>query len=190
MRFEETQIPGVFVIDQQRREDDRGYFARSWCEREFREHGLNPQVVQCNVGFSGQKGTLRGMHFQSDPHAEAKLVRCTAGAVFDVALDLRPGSATYLQWFGIELNQRNGRMLYVPEGCAHGYQTLEDDSEILYQTSHAYAPESATGVRFDDPAFGIQWPLPISSVSEADLNWPAYDSILLTSDTSTSGFPV
>jgi dTDP-4-dehydrorhamnose 3,5-epimerase len=140
--------------------------------REFADHGIDFRPVQANMGFSYHRGTVRGMHYQTAPAAEAKLVRCTRGAIFDVLVDLRPSSATYLQWFGTELSAENGRMLFVPGHCAHGYQTLEDASEMLYHTSAFYAPEAVRGVRFDDPAFGIAWPLPVSAVSEQDRGWP------------------
>ena len=172
MRFTMTSIPGVQVIDPTPHEDDRGRFMRAWCTREFADHGLKFLPVQANMGFSVRKGTLRGMHFQVPPAVEAKLVRCTKGAMFDVVLDLRPQSYTYGKWHGIELTAENGRMLYLPEGCAHGYQTLEDDTEMFYMTSAFYTPGAARGVRFDDPSFAIQWPLPASVISEQDCNWP------------------
>lgn len=145
---------------------------RAWCLREFAEYGLGFVPVQANMGFSIRKGTVRGMHFQEAPAVEAKLVRCTKGSMFDVVLDLRPESSTYGHWYGVELSAANGRMLYVPERCGHGYQTLEDDTEMFYMTSAYYSPEAARGVRFDDPAFAIQWPLPVSVVSEQDRHWP------------------
>jgi len=144
---------------------------RAWCAKEFAEHGLHFEPVQANMGFSVQKGTIRGMHYQEAPALEAKLVRCTRGAIFDVALDLRPNSPTYRKWFGIALTAENGRMLYVPEHCAHGYQTLEEDTEIYYMTSAFYEPAAVRGVRFDDPAFNIRWPLATATVSEQDRNW-------------------
>lgn len=155
-------------------EDERGHFARAWCQEEFKQHGLNPHVAQVNVGFSHRQGTLRGLHFQVAPHAEAKFVRCTRGAVYDVALDLRKDSATFGKWFGVELTADNGQMLYVPEGFAHGYQTLQEDTEMYYLTSRPYASAAATGVRYNDPAFGIKWPLPVSVISTADQNWPLF----------------
>lgn len=145
---------------------------RAWCTREFAEHGLNFLPVQANMGFSLRKGTVRGMHFQQEPAPEAKLVRCTRGAMFDVAIDLRKDSPSFGKWYGAELTAENGCMLFVPEGCAHGYQTLEDCTEMYYMTSQFYTPEAASGVRFDDPAFGIQWPLEPTAVSEQDRNWP------------------
>jgi len=172
MHFIETCIVGAMVINPNPYQDDRGRFMRAWCTREFAEHGLDFLPVQANMGFSARKGTTRGMHFQVEPSLEAKLVRCTRGTIFDVVLDLRPGSPTYGKWYGTELGAENGRMLYVPKHCAHGYQTLEDDTEMHYMTSAFYAPESGRGVRFDDPAFDIQWPLEATVVSEQDLNWP------------------
>ncbi len=171
MRFAETGLDGARVIDPSPHEDDRGRFMRAWCAREFAEHGLHFVPVQANMGFSVQKGTIRGMHYQTAPAPEAKLVRCTRGAIFDVALDLRPNSPTYRKWFGIELTAENGRMLYVPENCAHGYQTLEQCTEMYYMTSTFYEPAAVRGVRFDDPAFNIRWPLDASVVSEQDRNW-------------------
>lgn len=171
MRFTEIGIHGVWVIDPTSHKDDRGRFFRAWCSHDFTEHGINFLPVQANMGFSVQKGTVRGMHFQIEPALEAKLVRCTRGSMFDVALDLRPDSSTYGKWFGTELSAENGRMLYVPERCAHGYQTLEDQTEMYYMTSQVYTPGAAHGVRFDDPAFGIQWPLAATMISEQDRNW-------------------
>lgn len=172
MRFTKTDLAGVWVIDPTPHEDDRGRFMRAWCAREFAEHGLDFKPVQANMGFSIRKGTIRGMHFQEAPALEAKLVRCTRGGIFDVVLDLRPGSPTYGKWYGGELSAENGRMLFVPEECAHGYQTLERFTEIYYMASGFYAPNSVRGVRFDDPAFNIQWPLLPRAVSEQDRNWP------------------
>jgi dTDP-4-dehydrorhamnose 3,5-epimerase len=172
MKFAETKLKGAFVIDIERREDERGFFARAWCQKEFEAHGLVSHFAQANVGFSHRKGTIRGMHFQTHPCQEAKLVRCTLGRVFDVMVDLRPDSLTYRQWIGVELTAENHTMLYIPEGCAHGYQTMVDNTEIVYDTSHVYAPHHASGVLFNDPAFGIAWPLPAEIISEADKNWP------------------
>ena len=172
MRFTKTDPIGACVIDPSPHEDDRGRFMRAWCAREFAEHGLDFVPVQANMGFSVQKGTVRGMHFQAAPALEAKLVRCTRGAIFDVVLDLRPTSPSYRKWFGIELSAENGRMLYVPEQCAHGYQTLEERTEMYYMTSAYYTPSAVRGVRFDDPAFSIEWPLAATIVSEQDRNWP------------------
>ena len=174
MKFTELALKGAYIIDLERREDSRGFFARSWCRKEFGEHGLCEEFVQSNVAFSTKKGTVRGMHYQIAPHQEVKVVRCTMGSIYDVIIDLRSGSPTAGQWTGVELNSGNHRMLYVPEGFAHGYQTLEDNTEIYYQTSRFYAPESARGNRYDDPAFGIEWPLTVGSISDPDKSWPDY----------------
>jgi dTDP-4-dehydrorhamnose 3,5-epimerase len=172
MRFTETNVAGARIIDPSPHQDDRGRFMRAWCTREFAENGLNFLPVQANMGFSVHKGTVRGMHFQQAPALEAKLVRCTRGTIFDVVLDLRVESPSYSQWYGAELSAENGRMLYVPEGCAHGYQTLESCTEMYYMASEFYTPSAARGARFDDPMFGIQWPLAATAVSEQDRNWP------------------
>jgi dTDP-4-dehydrorhamnose 3,5-epimerase len=171
---EETELAGACVLEVERREDERGFFARVWCAEELATAGLDTRISQINVGFNLRRGTLRGLHFQRAPHAEVKLVRCTAGAVYDVIVDLRPESPTHRRWIGAELSAENHRQLYVPAGFAHGYQTLTDSAEISYLTSVPYAPESATGVRFDDPAFGIDWPEPVTVVSDADRSWPDY----------------
>lgn len=172
MYFSDAIIPGAKLIDPNPHQDNRGRFLRAWCVQEFSDHGINFSPVQANMGYSPQKGTVRGMHYQETPALEAKLVRCTRGSMFDVALDLRPDSPTYGKWYSVELSAQNGRMLYVPEMCAHGYQTLEDDTEMHYMTSAFYTPAAARGIRFDDPAFGIEWPLPVASISEQDRNWP------------------
>jgi dTDP-4-dehydrorhamnose 3,5-epimerase len=172
MRFRETPVAGARLIEPSPREDERGRFFRAWCSREFTEQGIAFLPVQANMGFSVHKGTIRGMHMQMPPAPEAKLIRCTRGRMFDVVLDLRPNSTSFGEWHGEELSADNGCMLYVPELCAHGYQTLEDNTEMYYLTSQFYAPASATGVRFDDPAFGIEWPLPATVVSEQDRSWP------------------
>jgi dTDP-4-dehydrorhamnose 3,5-epimerase len=172
MRFTETHISGAWVIDPSPHADERGRFMRAWCAREFAERGLDFLPVQANMGFSVREGTVRGMHFQVAPALEAKLVRCTRGAIFDVVLDLRPESPSYGEWRGVELSAENGRMLYVPEHCAHGYQTLEECTEIYYMASAFYTPSAVRGVRFDDPAFGIQWPFGATVVSEQDRTWP------------------
>lgn len=158
MIFNETKLAGAFVIEQELFADVRGFFARSWSVREFAERGLDARLAECNISFNHRKGTLRGMHFQNDPHAQAKLVRCTSGAIYDVIVDLRAASETFRQWIGVELTAANRRMLYVPVGFAHGFQTLADDTEVFYQMSDVFAPECAGGVRWDDPAFGIAWP--------------------------------
>ena len=174
MIVEETPLAGAYIVEIERREDARGFFARAWCGEELAAAGLDTRISQINVGFSHRRGTLRGLHFQRAPHAEVKFVRCTAGAVYDVIVDLRRDSATHCRWLGIELSAENHRQLYVPEGFAHGYQTLTDAAEICYAASVPYAPESATGVRFDDPAFGIEWPEPATTISEVDRTWPDY----------------
>lgn len=167
-------MQGAYVIDVDRIGDSRGYFGRLWCENELREQGLVSCIRQSNVGFSPQAGTLRGLHYQKPPHQEVKIVRCTRGRVFDVVVDLRPDSPTFKGWYGLELNPDNGSMLYVPEGCATGYLTLENDSEIYYNTSAIYAPDAATGIRYDDPAFGIKWPGDINVLSDSDKGWPDF----------------
>jgi dTDP-4-dehydrorhamnose 3,5-epimerase len=174
MIFHETKLKGAFLIELTKIEDNRGFFARGWCREEFTKHGLNPNLVQLNIGFSHRKGTLRGMHYQEVPHEEAKLIRCTRGAIYDVVVDLRQGSATCGQWFGAALSAQNSKMLYAPEGFAHGYQCMEDDTEMHYMTTAMYAAGSARGVRYDDPSFGIRWPLPVSVISERDQTWPDY----------------
>ena len=173
MRFTETPLPRVYLIDVEYAEDERGWFARGWCRKEFEAHGLNAAFVQCNLSFTRRRHTIRGLHYQVAPNSEAKLVRCTRGAMYDVVVDLRPGSPTYKQWFGVELSDSNRRMLYVSEGCAHGFQTLVDDTEVFYPVTGFYAPESERGVRWDDPAFGIVWPAaPHRIVSAKDRRWP------------------
>ena len=168
MIFEETKIKGVFVIEPELIEDERGFFACSWSRSEFERRGLNPRMLQCNISFNLKRGTVRGMHYQQKPHEEAKLVRCTRGAMFDVAVDLRADSATRYQWVAAELTAENRRMLYIPEGFAHGYQTLVDSTEIFYQMSESYYPDFARGVRWDDPQAGIEWPLPVAVISKRD----------------------
>jgi dTDP-4-dehydrorhamnose 3,5-epimerase len=175
MIFHETELNGVFIIELETIEDDRGFFACSWAPNEFEQHGLNPRLVQCNVSFNKRRGTLRGMHFQTKPHEEAKLVRCTQGAIYDVAIDLRSNSPTRYRWVGAELTADNHLMLYIPEGFAHGYQTLTDRTEISYQMSEGYHPASAGGVRWDDPAFGIKWPLPVTVIADRDATYPSVD---------------
>jgi dTDP-4-dehydrorhamnose 3,5-epimerase len=172
MRFLKTKIQGVWLIEPDFHKDVRGHFFRAWCSQEFSDHGIDFVPVQANLGFSKQVGTVRGMHFQAEPAAEAKLVRCTRGTIFDVALDLRPNSPTFREWFGLELKAEDGRMLYLPEGCAHGYQTIEDQTEMYYMTSQHYTPTAVRGVRFNDPMVTIDWPLDVTSVSEQDQAWP------------------
>lgn len=174
MRFQPAGIDGAWVIDLDPVGDARGSFARTFCATEFGAHGLLTDFRQHSVSRNSEKGTLRGMHFQSSPHAEAKLVSCRRGAILDVCLDLRPGSPTYLQWRGYELSESNGRQYYLPKGCAHGFQTLSDDAEVTYRISDDYAPASAGGFRYNDPAFGIEWPLPPTVMSDKDRNWPDF----------------
>jgi dTDP-4-dehydrorhamnose 3,5-epimerase len=172
MIFKETRLKGAFSISLQKVEDDRGFFARTWCQDEFTSNGLNARLVQSNVSFNKLKGTLRGMHYQLAPHAETKLVRCTRGAIYDVIVDLREDSPTYLEWLGVELTADNRDMLYVPEGFAHGFQTLEDGAEVTYHVTEFYTPGAERGLRYDDPAVGIAWPLPVDVVSAKDAAWP------------------
>jgi dTDP-4-dehydrorhamnose 3,5-epimerase len=174
MIFKETPLPGAFMIELEPVEDDRGSFARSFCRHEFEARGLSPDVVQCNISRNRRRGTLRGMHFQSTPYGEAKLVRCIRGALWQVIVDLRQDSATRGRWFGVELTGEDDLQVYTPEGFAHGFQTLEEETEIFYQMSNIYAPESEAGFRYDDPAFAIDWPLLVASISEKDENWPAF----------------
>ncbi len=175
MIFRETKLPGVFEIDLEAKPDDRGFFARSWCQKEFAAHGINTKLVQCSVSFNARKGTLRGMHYQVAPHAETKLIRCTRGAVYDVVLDLRPQSPKFKDCIGVVLTAEKRNMIYGPEGCAHGFLTLEVGTEVFYQVSEFQSQESARGVRFDDPAFRIAWPEKIEVISERDRNYPKFE---------------
>jgi dTDP-4-dehydrorhamnose 3,5-epimerase len=175
MIFRETKIRGAFIIEVQCLEDERGVFGRSFCSNEFAERGLNPEVAQGNISFNRYAGTLRGMHYQDAPHAEEKLVRCTRGSLYDVVVDLRRGSSTFKQWLALELSADIWRMLYIPKGCAHGFLTLADNTEIIYQMSEFYHPESGRGVRWNDPAFGIEWPERNQLImSDRDRSWPDY----------------
>ena len=174
MIFKETTLRNAFLIEIEKREDQRGFFARTWCKREFAANNLNVNLVQANIAVSKKRGMLRGMHYQAAPYEEAKLVRCTTGAIFDVIIDLRPDSSTYKQWVGFELTGESHRMIYVPEGFAHGYQTLTEHAEVFYQVSQVYSPESERGVRYDDPAFGIKWPVEALVISDKDKSWPDY----------------
>ena len=174
MIFSKTKLKGAIIIELEKLEDERGFFTRSFCTREFETHALNPRVVQCNISFNKKKGTLRGLHFQKDPYEETKLVRCTLGAICDVIVDLRSSSETFKQWVSVELTAHNGKMLYVPEGFAHGFQTLEDNTEIFYQMSEFYNPESASGIRWNDPVFNIQWPEDERAISEKDRQFPDF----------------
>ncbi|WP_375512128.1 dTDP-4-dehydrorhamnose 3,5-epimerase [uncultured Nostoc sp.] len=178
MLFTETALKGAFVIDIEQRQDTRGFFARTFCAQEFLAHGLKPTIAQCNLAFNHKKGTLRGMHYQVAPATEVKLVRCTHGAIYDVIIDLRPESPTYKLHVAVELSAENRKTLYVPEMFAHGYQTLTDAAEVVYQMSEFYAPHYQCGLPYDDPAFGIEWPLPISEISEKDTIWPLFESVL------------
>lgn len=174
MIFTETILKDAFVIDLEKLEDERGFFARCWDNKKFKELGLDPNLVQCSISFNKNKGTLRGMHYQDAPFEENKLVRCTRGKIFDVIIDLRPKSMTFKKWFGIELTDDNYKMLYIPKGVAHGFQTLEDDTEVFYQMSEFYMPEYARGIRWDDPVFHIDWPLKISVISQKDLSYQLF----------------
>jgi len=174
MIFTETKLQGLFMVDLERREDERGFFARTWCRNEFEAHGLETRLVQCNVSFNLRRGTLRGMHYQAPPCAEIKLARCTLGAIYDVAIDLRPDSPTFRQWAAVELTAENRRALYIPAGFAHGFQTLRDNSEVFYQMSEFYHAAYARGVRWNDLAFGISWPLPDPLLSERDHAYPDF----------------
>jgi dTDP-4-dehydrorhamnose 3,5-epimerase len=171
MKFTETKLKGAFILDVERREDNRGYFARTFCQKEFEEHGLNPLIAQANMAFNRKKGTLRGMHFQYPPAAETKLVRATRGAILDIIVDLRPESPTYLQHVAVELSADNARALYVPERFAHGYQVLEDDTDTTYQVGEFYTPGVEGGLMYNDPRLSLSWPLPVSVISEKDVAW-------------------
>jgi dTDP-4-dehydrorhamnose 3,5-epimerase len=175
MLFKETHLKGAFVIDLERREDSRGFFARTFCAREFAEHGLKPDIVQANASWNHTAGTLRGMHMQLPPAPESKLVRCTRGKIWDVIIDLRPESPTFLQHVGIELTDENRTALYVPEMFAHGYQALTDGAEVTYMVGEFYTPGTEKGYRYNDPAFGIQWPMPVTVISDKDANWPLFN---------------
>jgi dTDP-4-dehydrorhamnose 3,5-epimerase len=172
--FTEMKLPGAFEIELERHADDRGFFARTWCARELADHGLRTTLAQCSISFNARRGTLRGMHWQAAPYEEAKLVRCTSGSIYDVIIDLRPTSPTYTQHVGVELTAARGEMLYIPEGFAHGFLTLEPATEVFYQMSEFYTPEAARGVRYDDPAFGIVWPAPVAVINERDATYPDF----------------
>ncbi len=178
MLFHETKLSGAFVIDQEPHADERGFFARSWCQNEFKTHGLQTQIRQCNTSFNLTKGTIRGLHFQIFPYMEAKLIRCTRGLIFDVMVDIRPDSSTFLQWVGYELSDENHRSLFVPEGFAHGYQTLVDNTEVFYQVSEFYHPQSSCELRWDDPAIGITWPIKPRSMSKKDAEAPLSSELI------------
>jgi dTDP-4-dehydrorhamnose 3,5-epimerase len=173
--FQETKLKGAYLIEPEKFEDQRGFFARAFSDQEFSDHGLHGHFVEASISFSLRRHTVRGMHFQAPPHAQAKLVRCTRGAIFDAMIDLRPGSSTYKQWFAQELTDQNRLMLYIPEGFAHGYQTLEDESEVFYQLSQSYAPASERGVRWNDPVFGINWPVTDGVImNDRDRSYPDF----------------
>ena len=174
MNFIETKLKGAFVVEPERLEDARGFFARTWCKREFDTHGLNPNLAQCNISFNKKRGTLRGMHYQKAPHEEAKLVRCTIGAIYDVVVDLRPKSPTFKDWFSVELTAENRKIIYIPKGFCHGFMTLEDNTEVFYQMSEFYTPEFSRGFRWNEPAFSITWPEDVKVISEKDLQYPDF----------------
>ncbi len=175
MIFTPSNLQGAFILDIKKIEDDRGFFARSFCRKEMEEHGLNTNMVQANCSFNKTKGTLRGLHMQNPPFEESKLVRCTRGAIFDVIVDLRKDSQTFKQWLGVKLSASNHRMLYIPEGCAHGYITLEDATEVYYHVTEFYTSSAEVGFRWDDPAFNIQWPIQPLNISQKDINHLAYE---------------
>ncbi len=177
MKFQDTKLRGVVEIQIEPRFDERGFFGRTWCQKEFEEKGLNSKLVQCSVSFNTRKGTLRGMHLQVAPHAEAKLVRCTRGSIYDVVIDLRPESHTYKEWIGVVLSPDKLNMVYVPEGCAHGFLTLTDETEVFYQMSEFYNLESAWGVRWNDPVFEIFWPDTVAVISERDRTYPDFEQV-------------
>lgn len=176
MRFAETPLPGAWVIEPDLLGDERGWFARTFDVEEFQARGMDPAVVQCNASFNAHRDTVRGMHYQARPHGESKLVRCVRGAIFDVAIDLRPESPAYCRWHGVELSAANRSAFYMPAGFAHGFQTLEDDSEVIYQMGYRYVPDAARGVRWDDPVFAIQWPPTTGEriIAERDASYPDY----------------
>jgi dTDP-4-dehydrorhamnose 3,5-epimerase len=176
LRFVPTLLAGAYVIEQQRHVDERGFFARTWCAEEFLAQGLEGGLAQCSVSFNRRRGTLRGLHYQAPPHAEAKLVRCTRGALYDVAVDLRPDSPTFRRWIGVELSEEDGRGLYIPRGFAHGFYSLADDTEILYQISTPYCPEAARGIRWNDPLFAVSWPGPVEVMAPRDRECPDIDA--------------
>jgi dTDP-4-dehydrorhamnose 3,5-epimerase len=176
MIFTQTPLAGPYLIDPERIMDERGFFARTWCHNEFERHGLEPRLVQCNISFNVRRGTIRGMHYQAKPHEEIKLVRCTQGAIYDVIVDVRPESPTYLRWFAEELTAENRRMFYIPGGFAHGFQTLSDGAEVSYQMSDFFQPQSSRGIRYDDPALGIAWSLDVSVISAKDQSYPFLES--------------
>jgi dTDP-4-dehydrorhamnose 3,5-epimerase len=174
MTFHESKISGAFEIEPELKTDERGYFARTWCKKEFELYGLSSQLVQCSISFNVHAGTLRGLHYQVAPHAETKLVRCTKGSIYDVVVDLRRESPTFKNWIGVVLTGANHRMLYIPQGCAHGFLTLEPESEVFYQMSEFYNLEAVRGVRWDDPAFQVAWPKKVEVINERDRTYPDF----------------
>lgn len=174
MKFHETPLPGAYLIELERFSDERGYFARTFCEEEFAKHGLHTHWPQCNLSFNTHAGTLRGMHYQEAPHEEVKLVRCVRGAIFDAIVDVRKGSPTYLEWYGAELSAENGAALYIPKGFAHGFITLQDNSEVYYHMGSVYVPNAARGIRWDDPRIGIEWPGSVTTIATRDAEYPDY----------------
>lgn len=174
MKFIETGLQGAVIVEIEKLQDQRGFFARTWCKREFEKYGLDATLVQANVSYNLRKGTLRGMHYQVEPYGETKLVRCTQGAICDVIIDLRPESPTYRKWVGVELTAENYRMLFVPQMFAHGFQTLVDDSVVTYQVGQFYTSGSERGIRYNDPAFGLRWPVEVSVISDKDKSWPDF----------------
>lgn len=177
MIFKETKLEGAYVLELEKHADERGFFARAWCQKEFEEHGLPTEIAQANISLSRHAGTLRGMHYQRAPYREDKLVRCTKGALYDVIVDMRPDSPTYLDWLGVELTAENYKMLFVPKGFAHGFITFEDDTEAFYQVTQFYAPDYEEGLRYDDPAIGIEWPREVRVISEKDQSWPYLEEV-------------
>ena len=175
MRFQETKLQGVWEVDIEPHTDDRGFFARTWCQREFEQLGFDPRLAQCSISFNSRTGTLRGLHYQADPHPECKLVRCTQGSIYDVVLDLRPGSSTFKDWIGVTLTARNRRAVLVPGGCAHGFLTLDDDTEVFYQMTEFFHGDLARGFRWNDPAFRITWPSEPVVISERDRQYPDFE---------------
>lgn len=175
MTFYETKLKGVFEIHLETKPDERGFFARCWCQKEFEGSGLSPRLAQCSISFNARKGTLRGVHYQAEPYQETKVVRCTSGGIYDIVVDLRPDSSTFKDWIAVVLTASNRNMVYVPEGCGHGFLTLEDETEVFYQMSEFYSAESARGVRWDDPAFRIAWPNKVEVISERDRTYPNFE---------------
>ena len=174
MIFTKLELRDAYLIELDKHGDHRGFFARLWCQKEFEEHGLVSDVLQANIFFSKLKGTIRGLHYQEEPYAETKFIRCAKGAVYDVVVDIQPDSPTFMQWFAVELTEDNYKMLYVPKGYAHGFQSLEPDTEVTYLVSEFYTPQAEGGVRYNDPAFGIEWPLPVAEISDKDRSWPDF----------------